>query len=290
VSRCAKLRTSSFRSWTLAELTEAESNSMRELLESSQTLRKPQEMTNVCQCWTPRVLAISHRAARGVSKPGPPPLDSQVGVTVLAEMSIHMKRIALLGAVLGATILALAGSALAAPGTGATPCPNATLGHSSFPDGTVIPGTLTVAAGVDCRLGWVEVTGPTNVAGNLLTFGPVHFHSGVTVTPGGSFVASNYGVTIDGNLSITDPAANSNNGFFGNQPINGVPTYSTVNGNVTYTVSPAAAAAYPQYQWPALYTGYRTVVTKNVNYSVGALPNRPWINYAWEIAGTTNVS
>lgn len=203
-----------------------------------------------------------------------------------------MKRIALVSVVLGAILCAFAGTSMAAPGSGATTCPNATQGNTSFPDGTVIPGTLNVPAGVDCRLGWDEVLGNANVNGNLYTFGPIHFHNQVNVYPGGSFMASNYGVTIDGNLTITDPAANSGNGFWGDQRINGVdPTFSTVKGNVTYTITPTAAAAYPQYQWPYLYTGVKTVVQKNVNYSVGALSSvRPWNQGAWEIAGSTNIS
>jgi hypothetical protein len=60
--------------------------------------------------------------------------------------------------------------------------------------------------------------------------------------PGGSFQAANWGVTIDGNLSITDPAANSGNGFWGDYSPN------LVKGNLSYTITPAAAAAYPQYQ------------------------------------------
>src|SRR5215471_19313774 len=137
-----------------------------------------------------------------------------------------MKRIALVAAVLGATLFAFAGSAVSAP----------TPGPTSFPEGFVIPANLTVPAGVDCRLGWGEVVGVANVAGNLYTFGQVHFDKNVNVTAGGSFAASNWGVTIDQNLNITDPAANSGNGFWGDYSPN------VVNGSINYTIDPTAAA------------------------------------------------
>jgi hypothetical protein len=174
-----------------------------------------------------------------------------------------MKRIALVAAVLGATLFAFAGSSVAAPAPGPTTCPNAVKGSTSFPDGFVIPANLTVPAGVDCRLGWGQVVGNANVAGNLYTFGQVHFDKNVNVAAGGSFAASNWGVTIDQNLNITDPAANSGNGFWGDYSPNTV-------GSITYTITPTAAAAYPQYQWPYLYFGGPTTA-KGVSYSVGSL-------------------
>src|SRR5215471_4972670 len=147
-----------------------------------------------------------------------------------------MKRIALVAAVLGATLFAFAGSAVSAPTPGPTTCPNATPGTTSFPEGFVIPANLTVPAGVDCRLGWGEVVGVSNVSGNLYTFGQVHFDKNVNVNAGGSFAASNWGVTIDQSLNITDPAANSGNGFWGDYSPN------VVNGSINYTIDPTAAA------------------------------------------------
>jgi hypothetical protein len=113
--------------------------------------------------------------------------------------------------------------------------------------------------------------GQANVSGNLYTFGQVHFHDKLIVSAGGSFAASNWGVTIDGNVSITDPAANSGNGFWGDYSQN------RVGGNLSYTITPTAAAAYPQYQWPYLYFGGPTTVAGNVTYSVGSLSSiRPF--------------
>jgi hypothetical protein len=176
-----------------------------------------------------------------------------------------MKRLFVLLAALAATSAILAGAAVAAPTPGPTTCPNAERGTTSFPDGFKIPANLTVPAGVDCRLGWGEVVGVANVSGNLYTFGQVHFDKNVNVSAGGSFAASNWGVTIDQNLNITDPAANSGNGFWGDYSPN------VVKGNVNYTITPEAAAAYPQYQWPYLYFGGPTTVSKGVTYSVGSL-------------------
>jgi hypothetical protein len=191
------------------------------------------------------------------------------------------KRIALVVAMLGA-IFAFAGNAMAAP---PTICPNAALGSTSFADGFKITGNLTVPAGTDCRLGPGEVVGVANVAGNLYTFGKVHFDSNVVVSAGGSFAASNWGVTIDGNLNITDPAANSGNGFWGDYSQN------TVKGAISYIITPTAAAAYPQYQWPYLYFGGPTTVGKSVTYSVGSLLDvRPFAQGNMTASGGISVS
>jgi hypothetical protein len=140
----------------------------------------------------------------------------------------------------------------------------------SIPDQT-ITGNLIVPAGATCRVGWINVQGNASVSGNLNTFGQTHFYNNVDVQAGGSFAASNWGVTIDRNLTITDPAANSGNGFWGDYSPN------IVKGAINYTIDSTAAAAYPQYQWPYLYFGGPTKVTGNVKYSVGSLSSvRPF--------------
>jgi hypothetical protein len=176
-----------------------------------------------------------------------------------------MKRISLVAALLavGATVLAFAGSAVAAPSS--IPCTGSSLA------GTTINKSVDVPAGQTCDLSWATINGPVTVEGTLVSYGMTTFNGNVTVNPGGSFGAANWGVTINGNLSITDPAANSGNGFWGDYSPN------LVTGGITYTITPAAAAAYPQYQWPYLYFGGPTTVNGNVHYSVGALSSiRPF--------------
>jgi hypothetical protein len=201
-------------------------------------------------------------------------------------MRRYSKFVVVAGAV---AALAAPSAAMAAanPGNGSTNCPNAAQGTTSYPDGAVISSNLNVPAGVTCRLGWVEVQGNVSATGNLYTFGQAHFDKNVTVNPGGSFAASNWGVTIDQNLYITDPAANSGNGFWGDYSSN------VVKGSVNYTITPAAAAAYPQYQWPYLYFGGGTTV-QNLSYSVGSLSSvRPFdshVTNGLKVLGSTTVS
>jgi hypothetical protein len=199
-------------------------------------------------------------------------------------MRRYTKFVVVAGAV--AALAAPSGAMAAAnPGNGSTNCPNAAKGSLSYPDGTVIPSNLNVKAGVDCRLGWDEVQGNVSATGNLYTFGKTHFDKNVTVNPGGSFAASNWGTTIDGDLSITDPAANSGNGFWGDYSPN------VVKGSVSYTITPGAAAAYPQYQWPYLYFGAPTTVNQDLKYSVGSLSSvRPLDTGAATVTGSTIVS
>jgi hypothetical protein len=59
------------------------------------------------------------------------------------------------------------------------------------------------------------VKGNVDVYGTLSNFGASHFEGNVTVHPRGWFRASNWGVTIDKNLSWTDPATYSENGLNG---------------------------------------------------------------------------
>src|SRR5262245_22644133 len=188
-----------------------------------------------------------------------------------------MKRISIIAALLGS--LVFAGVAAASP----SPCGSTTSTDKNLA-GKTITTNSTVPAGARCDLSWSDVQGNVNVNGNLVTFGITHFGKNVTVMPGGSFAAANWGVTIDGNLSITDPAANSANGFWGDY------TGNTVKGNVSYTITPGAAAAYPQYQWPYLYFGGPTTVNGNVSYSVGALSGvRPFAQGSMA-ASSINVS
>jgi hypothetical protein len=187
------------------------------------------------------------------------------------------KRIALVAALLGA-IFAFAGNAMAAGGGNVT-CTDNSLA------GTVVTSNVTVPAGARCDLSWADVQGNVTSSGAVVTYGITHFEKNVTISAGGSFAASNWGVTIDGNLSITDPAANSGNGFWGDYSPN------TVKGMINYTITPTAAAAYPQYQWPYLYFGGPTTVTKGVAYSVGSLLGvRPFAQGTLLNTGTLAVS
>src|SRR5262249_35000198 len=150
-----------------------------------------------------------------------------------------------------AAAVAVPAVSLAAPAPGSTICTDNSLA------GQKVTTNVTVPAGARCDLSWADVQGNVAVSGDLVTFGQTHFAKNVSVT-GGSFAAANWGVTIDGNLSITNPVANKGNGFWGDYSPN------AVKGNVTYTITPEAAAAYPQYQWPYMYFGGPTTVKGNV--------------------------
>ena len=177
---------------------------------------------------------------------------------------MHFKRV--IPVLVAAAALVVPAASMAAPGaTGSTACTDNSLA------GTTIKTNVTVPAGARCDLSWADVQGNVSVNGSLVTYGITHFAKNVAVNPGGSFAAANWGVTIDGNLSITDPAANSGNGFWGDYSGN------MVKGNLSYTITPTAAAAYPEYQWPYLYFGGPTAVNGSVTYSVGALSSvRPF--------------
>jgi hypothetical protein len=157
------------------------------------------------------------------------------------------------------------------PGSGSTKCPNAPQGTSSFKDGAVISANLNVPAGVDCRLGSVEVQGNVSATGNLYTFGKTQFDKNVTVNPGGSFNGSNWPVTINGDLRITDPAAGSGNGFWGSytndDQCHDHPWMhlNEVKGSLIYTID----QNYPQYNSPYLYFGGGTKVDGDFTYSTG---------------------
>jgi hypothetical protein len=126
--------------------------------------------------------------------------------------------------------------------------------------GTVVTQNVDVPANTSCDLSWADMQGNVTVEGSLTTAGITTFEHNVTVA-GGSFAASNWGVTIGGNLQITDPSTYSYNGFWGNQG----GTSNEVKGNVTYTIT--NAMNYPDYQSPLLYFGGGTEVDGTFTYT-----------------------
>ena len=177
-----------------------------------------------------------------------------------------MKRFSVLLTALAATVAVVAfavpSSGLAV--TGSTTCAAAGVPGSTY-DGTpttdVINGTVTsnftVPAGAPlCRVFGAEIQGNTSVGGNLEAFGGT-FDKNVTVN-GGSFEAINHAVTIKGNLSFLNPAANRANGFW---PTDGT---NQVQGNLSYTLD--GTVGYPCYQWPSLYLG-QLVLGGNFTYT-----------------------
>jgi hypothetical protein len=165
-----------------------------------------------------------------------------------------MKRITIVAAVFGAALLALAGVATAAPNAGVICTDNSLAGQT-------VMTNVTVPANSTCDLSWADVHGNVTVNGSLVTYGITHFGGNVQVNQGGSFAASNWGVTIDGNLSFLNPATYSYNGFWGNQG----GTSNLVKGNINYTIT--SGMQYPMYQSPLLYFGGGTHVNGNLNYS-----------------------
>jgi hypothetical protein len=172
------------------------------------------------------------------------------------------KRIALVVTMLGA-IFAFAGSAVAAPPP-PTPCTD-----NSYASKTTTKN-FDVPAGATCDLSWATINGNVTVEGSLVTFGTTTFNGNVTVT-GGSFDASNWGVKINGNLIITDPAESTQSGFYGNQG----GTSSEITGNLTYTIT----HDYPQYHQPSLYFGGGTKIDGNFTYNTGGRIGPPGWGY-----------
>jgi hypothetical protein len=146
-------------------------------------------------------------------------------------------------------------SASASAVTGTTSC------NSDVQSPPVITTNLDVPAGATCRLFGTEVKGNVSVEGSLTAFGAL-LDQNVSVNPGGSFAQVNHPVTIRGNLSFLDPAANSQNGFWGDEY--GLAA-STVKGNVSYVID--SNTIYPCYQSPLLYIGGLTTTFVNGNFS-----------------------
>jgi hypothetical protein len=174
-----------------------------------------------------------------------------------------------------AALAALAVPSLASAATSNTVCQGGYYGGpiTSGP----VNGNLVVPAGQTCRFAGT-INGNATVSGYLQMFGG-EVTGNVNIEPGGAFHGINSGVTIDKNLNITDPAGNDA-AFFGD---NGAGTGfwgpgNEVKGNINYTITPTGLAAYSQYNWPYLYGGGGVTVDKNVNYSIGATPNRAWVD------------
>jgi hypothetical protein len=124
-------------------------------------------------------------------------------------------------------------------------------------------------------MSWADVATGFNVTvnGNLVTYGKAHFGGSVNVAKGGSAQFINWAVTIDGNFSVTDPATNSGNGFYGSytdadqSSDQSAQHLNHVKGNVSFILD--SAVTYPDYQWPQLDGVGGVTVDKNVTYNVG---------------------
>jgi hypothetical protein len=182
-----------------------------------------------------------------------------------------MKRLfVVLAALTALAALAVTSSASAAPGS--TTC----TGDMVTPPS----GSVVVPAGATCRmLFWGEVPGTVQVAGTLNTFGKITFDKNVTVN-GGAFSASNWGVTLNSNLIINNPAPYSYNGFWGNYSPN------EVKGNVIYTIT--SDMAYPPYGAPLLYFGGGATVDGNFNYSTAGVGHLDQVGLT--VLGQSNIS
>jgi hypothetical protein len=208
-----------------------------------------------------------------------------------------MKKLLTRGLLAIAALAVPAGAALALPAAA-----NAATAHDSVQGGTwtvttsntgstiygdTINSNLDVPAGVTFFTS-SHVTGNLTVEGTLYAVGGT-FDKNVNVNPGGMFQGMNWGVTIKGNLNILDPAANSQNGFSGDE----YGTSSLVMGNVNYKID--SLTAYPNYQSPQLYL-YNTTVKGNLNYIdqgigfPGHLDNWAAVQGATSISGNTPIA
>jgi hypothetical protein len=166
-----------------------------------------------------------------------------------------MRKSLIAAAAAAVSLVSLAVPALSSAAVGNVDCTDGSL------QGETVNSNITVPAGKTCDLSWADVKKNVEVYGSLKTMGITHFEGNVTVHPGGSFGAANWGVTIDKNLQITDPATYSYNGFWGNQG----GTTNVVKGSLIYTID--ANASYPMYQSPLLYFGGGTTVEKDFTYT-----------------------
>jgi hypothetical protein len=130
---------------------------------------------------------------------------------------------------------------------------------------------IIVPAGTTMNLGGQDVKGNVDIYGSVVNYGKTLFEKNVTVHPGGSFKAGNWPVTINGNLTITDPAADSENGFWGSYTDTDQSQdhpwlhLNEVKGNLTYTID----QDYQQYHSPTLNFSGGTKVDGNFTYSTG---------------------
>jgi hypothetical protein len=171
---------------------------------------------------------------------------------------------AMVAAAIG-TSLGMAASASAATASAVTGTTTCSTGPDSNISGTITTN-LDVPAGATCRYFGGEVLGNASVEGNLVVAG-VKFDRNVGVS-GGSLSAINQGITISGNLSITNsPGApdNGTNGFYNDAGT------SYVGGNFSYTYNSGRL-------YVGLNNGYGTTVHGNFlfanntgGYDIGGL-------------------
>jgi hypothetical protein len=137
----------------------------------------------------------------------------------------------------------------------------AALAVPSLASAAAAPANITIPAGQTVDLSWQTIPGNVEVYGTLLNYGKTHYEGNVTVHPGGTFQADNWGVTIDKNLTFLNPSGQS--GFW---PTSSDPsgTPSEVKGNVTFTVD--GTVPYSCYAWPSLYV-HGLKVDKNFAYT-----------------------
>jgi hypothetical protein len=164
----------------------------------------------------------------------------------------------------------VAAVSLAAPALSSAQVGNTNCTGNGTMYGTVT-SNVTVPAGATCVLYGATLQKNIDVYGTLKTFGPIHFMGNVNVHPGGSFAASNWPVTIDKDLSITDPAANSGNGFWGSYTPDDQSQdhpwlhLNEVKGSIIYTID----QNYPLYQSPYLDFAGGVKVDGDFTYNTG---------------------
>jgi hypothetical protein len=180
-----------------------------------------------------------------------------------------MRKLILAATAIGALAVPTAAMAAGTPGT--VNCIDGSLA------GQTITANVTVPAGATCNYNGT-INGNLTVNGHMRMFGG-EVTGNVQVNSGGQFEGINYPVTIDKNLTITNPAANGGDGFWGSytatdqsQDHPGM-LLNHVKGNVNFTLN---SGVYSDYTWPYLYFGGGTTVDGSVNYSIAStVQNRP---------------